>query len=53
MGAVVAVLTAAAVVSAAVAEDQCQPLVGSGEDDGSSWTHSTFWQHLAIIWCPF
>jgi hypothetical protein len=38
--AAVVVLTAAAVVLAAVAEDQCQPLVGSllgsGGDDGSS-----------------
>ncbi len=48
---------AAAVVLTAVAEDQGQPhvglLVGSGGDDGSLWTHSFFWQHLAIIWHPF
>ena len=53
MGAVAAVLMAAVVVSAAVAEDQCQPLLGSGGDDDSLWTHSNFWRHLAIIWHPF
>ncbi len=55
--AVVSVSVVGAVVSLTVAEDQGQPLVGSllrsGEDDGSSQTHSMFWRHLAIIWRPF
>jgi hypothetical protein len=48
-----AVSMAAAVVLAAVAQVQCWPLVRSAEDGGSLWTHSIFWQYLAIIWHPF
>ncbi len=51
------VSTAAVVVSTAAPEDQGQPrvglLVGLGGDDGSLYTHSIFWRHLAIIWRPF
>jgi hypothetical protein len=52
---VLAAAAVAAVVSMAVAEDQGQPLVRLGRDDGSLSTHPLFWQPLAnnraIFWC--
>ncbi len=44
---------AGAVVSTAVAEDQGQPVVGSGKGDGYLLTHSIFWQDSANIWHSF